>query len=97
MIDRIVSFIKKSHTVLIVILAAVIFFLGYNTYLVDYSLANLKTTLIKVDSAGNLDDAKKLISLLDDSLLQEVVSRESEIENLSYIELAKTFWVTRNI
>ncbi len=89
MIKQIITFFKKTHRAIIIILTTVIFFLGYNTYLVDYSLVNLRTTLVRINNIDNLDDAKKLIPLLDDSLLEEVVSRELKVRNVSYAELAR--------
>lgn len=83
------GFFKRTYKVLLVIVAAVVFFLGYNTYLVDHSLSNLRIALDQVNDVKTLEDAKKLASVLDYSLLNEVSSPELQPATLSKIEMAK--------
>lgn len=83
------KFLAKTYKVWVVIVAAVIFFLGYNAYLVDYSLLNLKIVLDKTADIKTINDAKKLASVLDYSILTEVGSPELQSSNISRIELAK--------
>ncbi|MCK9613940.1 MAG: tetratricopeptide repeat protein [Candidatus Omnitrophica bacterium] len=59
--------------------AAFIFFLGYNHYLLDASLANLKICLNDLDKATTLNDVKKLTSILDDSFLDELVKGDFDL------------------
>ncbi len=87
--NPLISFLKKTYKVLIVIFAAIIFFLGYNTYLVDRSLANLKITLGKVSDAKTLQDAQRLAAALDYSLITEVTDRQLKASNIARIEMAK--------
>lgn len=89
MANPIINFVKKTYKILIVLSAAVIFFLGYNTYLVDRSLANLRVALDKVSDAKTLGDASKLVSVLDYSLVAEVSSQKLQVSSISKIELAK--------
>jgi len=85
----IIKFLAKTYKVWVVIAAAVIFFLGYNAYLVDYSLLNLKIVLDKTADIKTITDAKRLASVLDYSILTEVGSSELQSSNISRIELAK--------
>jgi len=87
--NPIIAVLKKTYKILIVLTLAIIFFLGYNTYLIDHSLANLKLTLNKVDNIKTLEDAKKLSSALDYSLLNEVASQKLQAGSIARIELAK--------
>ncbi|RJP28139.1 MAG: tetratricopeptide repeat protein [Candidatus Omnitrophota bacterium] len=87
--NGILRFLKKTYKVLVIVVAAVIFFLGYNVYLVDRSLENLKTSLDKISKLDNLEDAKGLASALDYSLLNEISSPDLEAANFSRIEMAK--------
>lgn len=89
MSSPIIRFLAKTYKVWVVIIAALIFFLGYNAYLVDYSLLNLKIVLDKTTDIKTINDAKKLASVLDYSILTEVGSAELQSSNISKIELAK--------
>lgn len=84
-----INFIKKTYLIFIIVLAAVLFFLGYNAYLVDRSLANLRIALDKVNDVKTLEDAHKLSSLLDYSLLNEVSSESLDSATIAKIEYAK--------
>ena len=88
MANLILDFIKKSYVVLIILAAAIIFFLGYNRYLLDHSLANLRVALDRVSDVKTMEDAKKLASALDYSLITEVASKKLETSNIARIELA---------
>ena len=85
----IVNFLAKTYKIWIVVVAATLFFLGYNTYLVDHSLVNLKIVLTRADDIKTIDDAKKLAAVLDYSVLTEVASAELQSANISKLELAK--------
>jgi tetratricopeptide (TPR) repeat protein len=81
--------LKKTYIILIVLALVVIFFLGYNMYLIDYSLANLKLALNKVNDIKTSEEAKNLASALDYSLFNEIASETLQSGNISKIELAK--------
>jgi tetratricopeptide (TPR) repeat protein len=81
--------LKRTYKILIVLALVIIFFLGYNMYLIDYSLANLKLALNKVSDIKTQEEAKKLASALDYSLFNEVASRTLQSGNIAKIELAK--------
>ncbi|MBP7216621.1 MAG: tetratricopeptide repeat protein [Candidatus Omnitrophica bacterium] len=92
MSTRKVGFFKRTYKVFLIIIIAVVFFLGYNIYLVDRSLLNLRIALDKVNNVKTLEDASKFVALLDYALLEEVASpelKESNISKISKIELAK--------
>jgi len=81
--------LKKTYIILIVLALVVIFFLGYNMYLIDYSLANLKLALNQVNDIKTSGEAKNLASALDYSLFNEIASETLQSGNISKIELAK--------
>ena len=87
--NLILSLLKKTYKILIVLVLAIIFFLGYNIYLIDHSLVNLKITLNKVNNAKTLEEVKKLASALDYSLLTEISSQKLQSGSIAKIELAK--------
>ena len=89
MLKLFIRILRKVYLVLIVGGISVIFFLGYNTYLVDRSLVNLKISLDKVNKLKSIEDARVLNSILDYSLIAEVSSDQSQAINLSKIEMAK--------
>jgi len=80
---------KKTYKILIVILVAIAFFLGYNVYLVDRSLDNLKVTLSKINDVKTLDEAKNLAEALDYSLLSAVTSQKLDASTIAKIEMAR--------
>ncbi|MCM8795388.1 MAG: tetratricopeptide repeat protein [Candidatus Omnitrophica bacterium] len=89
MAHLLINFLKKTYKILIVLLAAVVFFLGYNMYLVDHSLNNLRFTLDKLSDVKTLAEAKKVVSGLDYSLFAELASVKFDTSNLARIEMAK--------
>lgn len=89
MTSPILNFFKKTYKIFIILLAAIIFFLGYNTYLVDRSLSNLRLALNGVDNIKNLEDAKKLALVLESSLFLEVASKDLSATNIAKLEIAK--------
>lgn len=89
MVNLIINFLKKSYKILVVILAAILFFLGYNTYLIDRSLVNLRFALDRISDVKTLEDAKELASILDYSLFTEVSSSDLKTSKISRIELVK--------
>lgn len=90
MANPVINFIKKIYKILIVVAIAIIFFLGYNTYLVDHSLVNLRIALDKVTDAKTLAEAKKISSLLDYPLLKEASSPTGiDAKKMARLELAQ--------
>ena len=89
MSNPVISVLKKTYIILIVLVLAITFFLGYNIYLVDNSLSNLKLTLNKVNNTKTLADAEKLASILDYSLLAEMASPKLESTNIAKVEFAQ--------
>jgi len=84
-----ILFFKKTYVIFIVIIAALIFFLGYNTYLVDHSLVNLKLALDKVSDARTIEDVKKIQQMLEYPLKQELAKQKINIEDMAELEYAK--------
>jgi len=70
------NFIRNTYKLILVILAVVLFFWVYNTYLVDRSLLNLKFILEKVTAMkDNLEDARKIALILDAMLTKEIATQ----------------------
>lgn len=87
--NPLILFFKKSYLAFGVIAAAVIFFLGYNAFLVDHSLVNLKLAVDKISDARTLEDAKKIQSLVVYSLKREVSAEKININNVAELEFAQ--------
>lgn len=87
--NKLLLFFKKTYVIFIVIAAAIIFFLGYNTYLVDHSLLNLKLALDKVSDARTIEDVKKIQQMLEYPLKQELAKKKINIEDMAELEYAK--------
>jgi tetratricopeptide (TPR) repeat protein len=90
----IITFIKNTYKITGVILLAVIFFLGYNTYLVDYSLVNLKFALNKTSEVKALEDFVKIKHLLKVPLLKEVSRTNTSTRALMSLELVENIATT---
>jgi|GEM_PF-2816477 len=73
----------------IVFLGAFVFFLGYNNYLLDASLANLKISLHDLAVAKNLSDVKRITSILDDSFLNELAKGDFDLAFAVKLELSQ--------
>ncbi len=87
--NKLLLFFKKTWIIFTVIIAAIIFFLGYNTYLVDHSLVNLKLALDKVSDARTIEDVKKIQQMLDYPLKQELAKQKINAEDMAELEYAK--------
>lgn len=88
-VQKVLPFFKRTYKVVVVAILAVLFFLGYNTYLVDRSLVNLKKTLESVSNVQSPDDVRNLVSSLDYALLAELSSEQVDSSNIVRLELAK--------
>ena len=74
---------------IIAFFGAFIFFLGYNHYLLDASLANLKISLRDLDGAKNLRDVKNITDILDDSFLNELAKGDFDLTFAVKLELSQ--------
>ncbi|MDD5594931.1 MAG: tetratricopeptide repeat protein [Candidatus Omnitrophica bacterium] len=84
--NKFLLFLKKTYLIFVIILAAVIFFLGYNVYLVDHSLVNLKLALDKVSDARTLEDVKKVEQALSYPLRKELSKGKLDMATLADLE-----------
>ncbi len=87
--NRFLGILKKYRFVLVLVVSVVVLFVAYNVYLLDYSLANLKGTLEKLDDVKTLQDAQRLAAALDYALLKEASLADIEPATLSKLEAAK--------
>lgn len=89
MAQIILTYLKRSYKALSVIVGVIIFFLGYNTYLMDRSLNNLRFALEMTGNVKSFEDAKKISKILELALIMEVSSKELLPSNIAKLELAK--------
>jgi hypothetical protein len=75
--------------VIIAFLGAFVFFLGYNHYLLDSSLANLKISLNDLEAAKSLNDVKRITGILDDSFLNELAKGDFDLTFAVKLELSQ--------
>lgn len=77
---------------------SLIFFLGYNAYLVDHSLVNLKLAVDKISDARTLEDAKKIKRLIAYPIRQELAKKKLNAQNLVELEyIEEILGKTQNI
>ncbi|MDD4182304.1 MAG: tetratricopeptide repeat protein [Candidatus Omnitrophica bacterium] len=74
---------------IIAFFCAFIFFLGYNHYLLDSSLANLKISLRDLETARSLTDVKRITGILDDSFLDELAKGDFDLAFAVKLELSQ--------
>lgn len=74
---------------IITFLCALFFFLGYNHYLLDISLANLKISLRDLDKAQNFTDIKRVTAILDDSFLNELAKGDFDLAFAVKLEVSQ--------
>ncbi|MFH1407085.1 MAG: tetratricopeptide repeat protein [Candidatus Omnitrophota bacterium] len=70
--------------------AVIIFFLGYNTYILDRSLENLKYSLDAVSTIETAEGAGDVSMLMDYNVLREIAGQKLNPEKLANLEYAKT-------
>ncbi|UCC94683.1 MAG: tetratricopeptide repeat protein [Candidatus Omnitrophota bacterium] len=80
--------LKTILPLIISIVGAIIFFLSYNQYLLDKSLANLKISLKTLETVEQLDETKKIKDILYESFLTEMTSKDLDIASLSKVEFS---------
>ncbi|MBN3040046.1 MAG: tetratricopeptide repeat protein [Candidatus Omnitrophica bacterium] len=83
-------FLKSLLPLFVAFFAAAAFFISYNNYLLDKSLANLRVSLKKLERAEESDIAQTVKDILDDTFIMEVVR-----ENLDATTLAKIEFTTQ--
>ncbi|UCG34884.1 MAG: hypothetical protein JSW17_05170 [Candidatus Omnitrophota bacterium] len=88
MIDKKKIFLKNILPLIITCVAALIFFLSYNHYLLDKTLANLKISLKELEAADNLELARAVKGILDDTFIMEVAKEELDVASLAKMEFS---------
>ena len=81
-------FIKNILPLLIACVAALVFFLSYNHYLLDRTLANLKISLQKLEAAEDLELARQMKDVLDDTFIMEIAKEELDTATLGKVEFS---------
>ncbi|MDD5495878.1 MAG: tetratricopeptide repeat protein [Candidatus Omnitrophica bacterium] len=83
------TFIKKTYKILLVFILVGLFFVIYNTYLVDRSVVNLKVALDRAAEARTIEDFEKIRPLLKVVILKEISKRMLSGETLMSMEMAE--------
>ncbi|MDD5194296.1 MAG: tetratricopeptide repeat protein [Candidatus Omnitrophica bacterium] len=81
-------FFKNIFPLLISLILAVTFFVSYNQYLLDRSLANLKVSLRTLEKTKDIKEVQKLKDILDDTFLMEITKKDLDLSALVKIELS---------
>ncbi|MBI4335259.1 MAG: tetratricopeptide repeat protein [Candidatus Omnitrophica bacterium] len=84
---------RKFSLLFTVIGAVVIFFLSYNTYLIDHSLNDLKFVLEQTSRAKDVSETERLGLLLDEVLIQEVSALSPDSSDAPTLEFTKNVFV----
>lgn len=90
----IILFLKKTYKVFSVFIAVAVFFLFYNTYLVDRSLVNLRVALNKAAQAQTVEDFEKIRPLLKVPLFKEISKTTVSNKTLMSIEAVENTTTT---
>lgn len=91
MAGNIFNFFKRTYKLLFALGGVILFFISYNTYLVDHSLDDLRLALTQTASAQTLEDTQSLKTVIDYALISELTAYKMNSGNLAGL----TF--TRNI
>jgi tetratricopeptide (TPR) repeat protein len=81
-------FLKNILPLLGAFLGATVFFIGYNNYLLDKTLANLKVSLKQLDTEKGREVAKLVGDILDDTFIMEIAKEEIDAVTLAKIEFS---------
>lgn len=79
---------KHILPLILAFLGAVVFFVSYNHYLLDKSLANMKISIKRLGRVENLEEAKKIKDILDDTFIMEAASKDLDPADLAKIEFS---------
>lgn len=84
-----IRFFNKNILPLIVAaIAATIFFVSYNQYILDKSLTNLKVSLRQLEGVKNVKDAHRIKDVLEGALILEITREDIDPSSLAKIEFA---------
>jgi len=76
-------FFKRFYKPVIALFAVIVFFISYNTYLVDHSLDSLRLALTQTASAQTLEDTQALKTIIDYALISEMTAYKMNSSNLA--------------
>lgn len=80
---------KHFFPLIISFTCAVIFFLVYNSYLLDKSLANLKISLKELNTATNFEEVREITALLNDSFLSDLTKGDFDLAFAVKMDVSK--------
>ena len=88
------SIIKKTYKVVACLVLIIVFFVFYNTYLVDHSLINLRVALNKAAQAQTIEDFENIKPLLKVPMLKEVAKTDTSNRILISMEATENIAAT---
>jgi len=81
-------FYKNVLPLLLAFLGAAVFFVSYNNYLLDKTLANLRVSLKRLDVDRSPEIARSVREILDDTFIMEVARKDLDAATLAKIEFS---------
>ena len=81
-------FLKRFYKPLTAVLSLIVFFIIYNTYIVDRSMVNIQFALEKTAKAQTLDDVQGLDMILGTVILKELAAQRVDSENIINLDFA---------
>ena len=88
MTDKQNIFLKRILPLLLAFIGAFAFFMFYNRYLLDKTLANLKISLQKLEKMQDPEIVRTVKDILDDTFIMEVAREELDTSTLARIEFS---------
>lgn len=86
---KISSFIKKTYKVFLFFILIAVFFIFYNSYLVDHSIINLRIALARAAQAETVQDFEAIKPLLKVPIIKEIEKADLSNKMLVSIEAAE--------
>jgi tetratricopeptide (TPR) repeat protein len=83
-----IIFLRRFYKPLTAILSLIVFFIVYNTYIVDRSMVNIQFALEKTAKAQTLDDVQGLDMILGTVILKEMAAQKIDSENIINLDFA---------
>ena len=87
-LPQISVFFVRFYKPLVAVAAVVIFFVVYNLYITDQSLADIKFAIEQAANAQSLDDLQGLNMILGNVVLKEVANKKVDSESLVKLDFA---------
>jgi tetratricopeptide (TPR) repeat protein len=90
-------YLKNTYKTILFFVLIIFFFFGYNFFLVDRSLINLKIALAQTAEAKTIDDFQRISSVLKFPIIKEIFSKDISSRQIISLELAENSARTENV